>query len=248
MPAKKKTAGVKRKAPGRPAKVSTRASSAKSLSEDSEDEVLFTTPSVEDVIQQALPHMVEALLPRIMEQVSSQMAAQDHRGPPSHYQGSLPDQLQDRRDFEEEPMEEALQHHVRMITGERGGDGDEDGAFSYNLTERELVRIQLQEFVDFAAIYRRQLRGPYASLQQDEIPTKGVSLEVIPITEWVRIFSAFLVEHVRAFPKDALTLPKYLDLIMQMDANGMDWAIYNLSFRLQRAKRARRSSVLSPRS
>jgi hypothetical protein len=245
MPAAKKSAGVKRKAPGRPPKATTRSSSAKSSSEESEDEVFFTTPSVEDVIQQALPHMVEALLPRITEQVSSQMAAQEHRSPPSQYQGSLPGQLRDRRDFDDEPMEEALQHHVRMITGERGGD-DEDGAFSYNLTERELVRIQMQEFVDFAAIYRRQLRGPYASLQQDEIPTKGVALEVIPITEWVRIFSAFLVEHQRAFPKDALTLPKYLDLIMQMEANGMDWATYDLSFRLQRAKRARRASVLSP--
>ena len=134
MPAAKKTAGVKRKAPGRPPKATTRSSSAKSSSEESEDEVFFTTPSVEDVIQQALPHMVEALLPRITEQVSSQMAAQEHRSPPSQYQGSLPGQLRDRRDFDDEPMEEALQHHVRMITGERGGD-DEDGAFSYNLTD-----------------------------------------------------------------------------------------------------------------
>jgi hypothetical protein len=225
MPAKQKAKGVNRKA--RSAEENVREKSftratTRARTDDSEDVVFFVSPSVEDIIQAAMPHMVRAVLPSITEQVSSQLASQDRRGPSSQYQASLPGQIQDNRDFDEEPVEEVLQHHIPKITGDHCGDGDEDGAFSYNLTERELMKIQVQEFVDFAAMYKRQLRGPYASLPQDEPSAKCVTIEVIPITEWDQIFSAFLVEYVRAFPKDSLTLPKYLDLIMQMEANGME--------------------------
>ncbi len=62
--------------------------------------------------------------------------------------------------------------------------------------------------MDFGAIYKRQLKGPYTTATPSAAPQHhnvDISLE-----EWMRIFMAFQVEHVRSFPRDVTDIVLYL--------------------------------------
>ncbi len=90
----------------------------------------------------------------------------------------------------------------------------EDDAFSYNLSQEEVDRVRGQKYVDFGAIYMRQLKGPNATATPLAAPQHH-NVD-IPLEEWMRIFMAFQAEHVRSFPRDAPSMPGYVDLIIKM--------------------------------
>ncbi len=75
--------------------------------------------------------------------------------------------------------------------------------------------------MDFGAVCKRQLKGQYSTAA----PSAAVQHHNVDILleEWMYIFMAFQVEHVRVFPKDALSMPGYVDLIIKMKGGGMLW-------------------------
>ncbi len=64
----------------------------------------------------------------------------------------------------------------------------------------------------------------------------------IPLEDWIQIFMAFTVEHLRAFPKDAWSMPGHVDLIIKMKATNMLWLKYDTLVCQKRAKRIARGS------
>ncbi len=58
----------------------------------------------------------------------------------------------------------------------------------------------------------------------------------------MRIFLAFMAEHMRAFPKEAVSMPCYMDSIIKMKESGLQWLKYDMVFRQKRGKRIARDS------
>lgn len=58
----------------------------------------------------------------------------------------------------------------------------------------------------------------------------------MPLEGWMKIFLAFIVEHLRAFPKDALCIPGHMDLIIKMKVGAMQWKKYGMLVRQKREK------------
>ncbi len=113
---------------------------------------------------------------------------------------------------------------------------EQDDAFSYNLSQEEVDRVKGKKYVDFRVIYKRQLKGPHATAtpQQHNVD--------IPLEEWMRIFMAFQAEHVRSFPRDALSMQGYVNLIIKMKVGGILWLRYDTLFRQKRSKKIDRGS------
>ncbi len=110
---------------------------------------------------------------------------------------------------------------------------EEDDAFSYNLSQEEVDRVRGQK-------YGRQLKGLYATATPSAVPQHH-NVD-IPLEEWMRIFMAFQAEHVRSFPKDAPSMPGYVDLITKMKVGGILWLLYDTLLRQKRAKKIDRGS------
>ncbi len=58
----------------------------------------------------------------------------------------------------------------------------------------------------------------------------------------MRIFLAFQIEQLRAFPKDALSMPGHMDQVIKMKMTGMQWQKYDMLVRQKRGKKIARES------
>ncbi len=76
--------------------------------------------------------------------------------------------------------------------------------------------------MDFGAIYRRHVKGPHASPATTNTMVQ-LAITDMPFDEWLLIFLVFQSEHLRAFPKDAATMPAHIDQIVKMKNSGMEW-------------------------
>ncbi len=94
--------------------------------------------------------------------------------------------------------------------------------------------------MDFGVIYGRQLKGPYATATPSATPQHH-NVD-IPLEEWMRIFMAFHAQHVRSFPRDAPSMPGYVDLIIKVKVRGMLWLWYDTLLQQKRAKKIDRGS------
>ncbi len=117
---------------------------------------------------------------------------------------------------------ETVQHHVNTLTGkdrsrEIGDSDDEEDSFTYILTEGNVLKVSKLEFLDFSTIYKRSQKPlHHPAKQEPDSSHKSEAGVEVPIYTQIQIFCAFQAEHVRFHPKDALHLPKYIDLIMKM--------------------------------
>ncbi len=95
--------------------------------------------------------------------------------------------------------------------------------------------------MDFGAIYRRHVKGSHAS-PATTTTTVQLAITDMLFDEWLRIFRAFQIEPLRAFPKDAVTMPAHIDQIVKMKNSGMQWQCYNVMYRQKRGKKIARGS------
>ncbi len=56
------------------------------------------------------------------------------------------------------------------------------------------------------------------------------------------IFLTFMAEHMRVFPKEAVSMPGYMDSIIKMKVSRLQWLKYDMLFRQKRGKRIARGS------
>ncbi len=68
--------------------------------------------------------------------------------------------------------------------------------------------------MDFGVIYPRHVKGPNAS-PTTTTTTVQLAITYMPFDEWLRIFMAFQSEHLRAFPKDTVTMQAHIDQIVK---------------------------------
>ncbi len=54
--------------------------------------------------------------------------------------------------------------------------------------------------------------------------------------------ASMLIEHLRAFPKDALSMPGHMDLVIKMKRTGMQWQKYDMLVSQKRGKKIARGS------
>ncbi len=96
--------------------------------------------------------------------------------------------------------------------------------------------------MDFGAIYRCHVKGPHAS-PSTTTTTVQQSIADMPFDEWLRIFLSFQSEHLRAFPKDAFTMPAHIDQVVKMKNTGMQRQRYDVMYMQKRGKRIARGSM-----
>ncbi len=102
---------------------------------------------------------------------------------------------------------------------EEDSSDEEDEAFSYNLSQEEVDMVRGQKYVDFGAVYKRQLKGLYSTATPSAV-AQHHNID-IPLEELMHIFMAFQAEHVIVFPKDAPSMGGYVHLIIKMKVGGM---------------------------
>jgi hypothetical protein len=189
-------------------------------------------------IAAAVPAAIVSVIPQIAAQVASHLSSQS---PQPIQEEVVSPVAQCQMDV---PLLETVQHHVSTLTGRRSFEpqesDEEDDTLTYTLSDKEVLQVEAQEYLDFSAVYRRHLKAPFDFSKPEEL-SKQVRSEAIPVIEWVRIFCAFQSEHVRFFPKDAPHMPKYVDLILKMSTSYMQWLQYDFTFRTRRAKKALRN-------
>ncbi len=93
--------------------------------------------------------------------------------------------------------------------------------------------------MDFGAIYCCHVKEPHSSPAMT-ITTAQLAITDMPFNEWLPIFLAFQSEHLRAFPKDAVTMPAHFEQIVKMKNTGMQWHCYDVICRQKRGKRIAR--------
>ncbi len=59
----------------------------------------------------------------------------------------------------------------------------------------------------------------------------------MPFNEWLQIFQAFQSEHLRAFPKDAVTMLAHIDQIVKMKNAGMQMCRQKRGTRIARGSK-----------
>ncbi len=208
--------------------------------------------SISEEIQKA----VSLAIPNIVQQVSAQLA-QQLGNQPSEDQDDIDEEVAIRprtnQTEDEELVQQSVEHALNDISKGSDDDDDDDGddefEFHFTLSEKELETVQKQKYLDFTAVYRRVMKkagGPKISIaftdtkvDFDASQDSRMATE-LSISEWVHIFLAFQSAHVRAFPDDATHLPKYMECILEMHEESMDWRHYDEAFRRLRAKKAQK--------
>ncbi len=59
----------------------------------------------------------------------------------------------------------------------------------------------------------------------------------MPLEDWLKIFLAFQIEHLRAFPKDALSMPGHMDQVIKMKMTGIQWQKYYMLVKQKSGKK-----------
>ena len=192
---------------------------------------------VREALQSTLPDMLAQLMPDLVSAVSDKL-----RGPS---QGpSVPTTGADEDSDDDVQVARMVRHHANELTGkspnniECESSDEEDDALTYTLSMDEVKQVAQQEYLDFSSMYSRYLKAPYSDRA---IQQKGQNQPDVPLTEWVRMFCAFQAEHLRSHPKDGPNMPKYVDRIVRMANEGMNWQRFDTTYRQRRAKRLQRS-------
>jgi hypothetical protein len=206
-----------------------------------------------DVAATALPMVVNQAVPMIVSQVTAQVTAQlaAHLGPALAGPSSPDSDDSSSDDESEDEIEETqpgpLHSHLKEVTGNFSLPAvkveEDEEPFTYALTTSEVGQVQAQRYVNFAKIYKRIRKGPFSDLKNLDA---NYPEEEMSSREWGRIFLSFHHEHALYHPLDGPQLAKYNELIFQMEDLGMDWALYDVTFRQTRAKNAKRGKPLSP--
>ena len=210
---------------------------------------------VEAIVERAIPTIIEKVVSQVatsLDAHSSKSGPQPNSRAPESGQGqhSKGSSQQSEENDSEDEVEEILQDHLDKLSKESTSDEDSDvevdvSEFKYYLTEREVISVRKEEYLDFEKIHRRVHRktgGPKVNVTLDgaqfefdasQTENKTSSLT---IQEWIYVFLSFQAEHVRLFPKDGPVMPKYMELILSMSERGLDWRKYDENFRMSRAK------------
>lgn len=186
---------------------------------------------VADAVSQAMPAAIAAVIPAITQQVVDNMPQQ---GQSRDHGSSQP------MDIEDEDLTETVQQHIDSLTSKTpvySFIDEEEYSFTYNLTEQEIEKIAKLEYIDFSKVFYRVHRHAGS---EAETGKKSSTLPEMTKDAWSLIFLAFFSEYARVFPAEASAMTKYMELILLMERNGMDWRRYDETFRINRAKKAHR--------
>ncbi len=86
-------------------------------------------------------------------------------------------------------------------------------------------------YVDLRVIFKWYQKGPCPNMAPN--PSEPAMVDM-PL--------AFQIEHLLAFPKDALSMPGHMDQDIKMKMTGMQWQKYDMLIRQKRGKKISRES------
>jgi len=195
--------------------------------------------NVDGPVTPALPSVIAEVVPSIVDQVTSHLSAQFCAIPSREVVQGEPYVESDVQNI---PSLDLVQHNVDqlpVIDHILVADDVEDDSLTYTLSPAEGIRVRDQAFIDFGAVYHRHKASPFAlALVDNELQGAKKVYHDIPILEWVRIFAAFMAEHVRYFPQDSTHMPRYMDRVVSLALTQGCWSLYDVTYRMRRAKRA----------
>ncbi len=122
-------------------------------------------------------------------------------------------------------------------------DNSNDFNFLVSLTEKDLLKIEHQEYLDFQAIFRRGANHPQTPRILVSYPDNDREIKVLaPVMrdaksdeqsfeEWSLVFLPFSAEQARLLPEYSLGMPKYMEFILRMAHAGKEWHRYDETFR-----------------
>ena len=192
---------------------------------------------MEDLIAAAVAKAVPAALAQMFPTAQDSAAPMGRQSDRVGLSNSSQNEVSSFQAEDDELVSESVQQHIGRFAGKDLDDDYEDeSAFLYNLTDKELRSVARGDYVDFLTIYRR-VKG---ELDQPQTATKKSLTTQLSKDIWIRIFLAFQAEHTRVCPKDAPAMAAYQELILSMESLGMDWQRYDENFRIARARRLQR--------
>ena len=239
--------------PGRPRTRASQPPTADTDTDDTETADMEEQPTGEQTVAQQVQEALSAFLPTLVAQVSTTLA-----------QTLQPPSMGDDKDgeggenSEEDDMAEEVGAHIRelsksnrVVASSEDDQGELDELdFKYSLSEKECESVGRVDYLDFHKVFKRvhkQTRGPKINItfadQQYELDTTNGTDPELSVQDWVFVFLSFQSEHVRFFPHESPMLPRYMELILSMANDGHNWHKYDESFRMNRAKAAKRGKL-----